>query len=149
VVDVVTVKLTNGSEQRVLLKDFGSSKIPKDNEAARRERELRVYRDILPTLELGAPKYLGSLWQEDLPRFWLLMEFVEGRTLRKQSFRLYLAAARELGKMQASLAGEADKLRGLVGDGWWLQQHDAAFPPARRRFRRAGRCRTWLPRRAG
>ena len=127
VVDVVTVRLLDGSEQRVLLKDFGSSRIPKDNEAARRERELRVYRDILPTLELGAPKYLGSVWQEDLPRFWLLMEFVEGRTLRKQSFRLYLAAARELGKMQGSLAAAADRLQGLVGDGWWLQRHDAEF----------------------
>jgi len=127
VVDVVTVRLTDGREQRVLLKDFGSSRIPKDHEEARRERELRVYRDILPTLDLGAPKYFGSLWQQDPPRYWLLMEFVEGRTLRKQSFRLYLAAARELGKMQGSLAAAAGRLRGLVGDGKWLQQHDAAF----------------------
>jgi len=127
VVDVVTVRFLNGTEQRVLLKDFGSSRIPKDHEALRRERELRVYRDILPTLDLGAPRYLGSLWQEDPPRFWLLMEFVEGRTLRKQSFRVYLTAARELGRMQGSLAAAADRLQGLVGDGKWLQRHDAAF----------------------
>jgi aminoglycoside phosphotransferase (APT) family kinase protein len=126
-VDVITVRLKDGRQQRVLRKDFGSSQVPKDHEAARRERELRVYRDILPALRLGAPAYLGSVWQQDPPRFWLLMEFVEGRGLRKQPFGAWLAAARELGRMQASLASAGDRLRGLVGDGKWLQQHDAAF----------------------
>src|SRR5262249_41402148 len=45
--EVLTVRLDTGAAFRVFLKDFGSSVRPKDGPRQRREREVRVYQELL------------------------------------------------------------------------------------------------------
>src|SRR5262245_60404836 len=76
--DVVTVRLASGAALRLFLKDFGSSELPKDEPGRQRDRELKVYRELLSGTALGTARYLGSVWDELQGRFWLFLEFVGG-----------------------------------------------------------------------
>ena len=120
-VEVLTVHLSGGRRERIFLKDLGVCRHEKPGMEKRRGRELRVYRDLLAGLDLGTPAYRGSVWDESRRRFWLLLEYVEGPTLRKQPFEHWLAAARWLGHAQGRLVGcdltSCD----------YLVAHDAAF----------------------
>jgi hypothetical protein len=80
---LVTVRLISGDEFKVFLKDFGFSVRPKDSPKQRRERELRVYRELLPEAEIGAARYYGSISDESKGRLWLLLEFGLFRNCRK------------------------------------------------------------------
>ena len=102
--DVVTVDLTTGDELKIFLKNFGVSQLPKDGLPQRRERELRVYRDLLTQADLGTATYYGSLWDESHGRFWLLLEFVHGMPLRFYDVDSWVAAAGWLGRMQRYFA---------------------------------------------
>jgi hypothetical protein len=75
---LVAVRLISGDEFKIFLKDFGFSVRPKDSPKQRRERELRVYRDLLTAAEIGTAMYYGSIFDESEGRFWLLLEFVDG-----------------------------------------------------------------------
>src|SRR5205823_3451688 len=44
---VATVQFVSGDTQRVFAKNFGSTVRPKDSPKQRREREVRVYRELL------------------------------------------------------------------------------------------------------
>src|SRR5436189_6405662 len=61
--DVVTVDLASGDELQIFLKNFGVSYRPKDG-PQRREREVRVYREVLTEADLGTATYYGSVWHE-------------------------------------------------------------------------------------
>ena len=97
--DVVTVRLAAGNEFKVFLKDFGSYHHPKDSMEQRREREIAVYRDLLPNAELGTARYYGSVSDSAERRFWLLLEFVEGVPVRHLEFPHWIAPAHWLGRM--------------------------------------------------
>src|SRR5262249_62014131 len=51
--EVLTLELGAAGEVKLLLKDFGASRLPKDDLPSRRNRELRVYRDLLAGGGLG------------------------------------------------------------------------------------------------
>ncbi len=121
--EIVTVELTFGDALEIFLKDYGRSSQSKDSAPERRERELRVYEELLGDLELGTARLYGSRRDEAAGRFWLLLEFVEGELLRDCSFDAWLAAAAWLGRLHGSLAAERDRLRACR----FLVRHDAAF----------------------
>jgi len=131
--DVVTVRLAGGEELRLFLKDFGSSALPKDDPGRQRERELRVYRELLAGAGLGTAGYRGSVWDEASGRFWLVLEFVGGTPLAYCGFDDWLEAARWLGRLHGHFAGRAERLRGCD----FLLRHDAAFFWAKVRAARA------------
>src|SRR5215510_4068460 len=54
---VVVVGLDSGEEVKVFLKDFSSTVRPKDRPKQRREREVRVYRELLAGAGLGTAGY--------------------------------------------------------------------------------------------
>src|SRR5438270_12373092 len=56
---LLTVQMASGAEIKVFLKDFGFSVRPKDGARQRRERELRVYQELLAEAELGTARYYG------------------------------------------------------------------------------------------
>jgi phosphotransferase family enzyme len=121
--DVVTFRLTSGEEFRLFLKNFGSSQLPKDAPGQRRERELRVYRDLLAGADLGTARYHGSAWDSSQGRFWLFLEFVDGLPVRDCGLDGWVAAAGWLGRMQAAFAGRLERRAG-----WdFLLRHDADF----------------------
>ncbi|HEV8379252.1 MAG TPA: phosphotransferase [Tepidisphaeraceae bacterium] len=97
--DIITVRLVSGEQFKIFLKDFGSFHHPKDTMKERREREVVVYRDILPDARLDTAKYYGSVRNETTGRFWLLLEFVEGLPISHLEFEDWVPSAGWLGRM--------------------------------------------------
>ncbi len=121
--EILTVQLTAGGELKLLLKDFGFSRLPKDDLARQRERELRVYRDLLAHADLDTARYYGAVWEEPWQRFWLLLEYVDGSELRSCAFDHWVRAAAWLGRMQGYFAQHASHLSACD----FLVRHDGAF----------------------
>src|SRR5919201_1755164 len=121
--DVVTVELTTGDELKIFLKNLGVSYRSDAGLQQRRERELRVYRDLLTEADLGAATYYGSVWDESGGRCWLLLEFVDGMRLHGLGVDYWIAAAGWLGRMQRYFAQQPRRLQACDR----LLRHDARF----------------------
>jgi Phosphotransferase enzyme family len=122
-VEIVTAELASGQAIDIFLKDYGRSKLPKDAATERRERERRVYEELLDGEELGTARFYGSEWDEAAGRFWLMLEFVEGELVRDCTFESWLPAAAWLGRLHGRLAPRRAQLRACG----FLVRHDAAF----------------------
>jgi thiamine kinase-like enzyme len=121
--EILTVRLADGDELRLFLKDFGAYVQLKDRMTQRRSRELCVYRDLLAHAELGTARYYGAAWDESRHRFWLLLEFVEGAQVRYSEFDQWVKAAGWLGRMQGYFAKRIESLEGHD----FLVRHDREF----------------------
>jgi aminoglycoside phosphotransferase (APT) family kinase protein len=121
--DVLTVRLEDGGEFPVFLKDFGSYQRVKEGMEARRDREVAVYRDLLAPAGLGTARYFGSHWEEAQGRFWLFLEYVPGVPVAHSPFEQWVAAAGWLGRKDAYFARRADTLEAFDG----LIRHDAEY----------------------
>jgi aminoglycoside phosphotransferase (APT) family kinase protein len=106
---VVTVGLSDGATLRMFLKDFGSSRLFKDDPGDRRARELHVYRDLLPDGELDIPAYYGAVWGQQHQRFWMVLEFVTGVPVADCEFDSWSAATAWLARMQGLFARDPDR----------------------------------------
>ena len=121
--DILTVQLTNGEKFSLFLKDFRFSQRSKDNREQRRERELRVYRDLFTQTDLGMPKYFGSIWDESQGRFWLLLELVDGTIIKDHNVEQGVIAAGWLGRAQGFFFQHPEYLSECD----FLIRHDARF----------------------
>jgi aminoglycoside phosphotransferase (APT) family kinase protein len=121
--EIVTVELASGDAIEMFLKDFGRSSLSKDAAAERRERELRVYSDLLEGQELGTARFYGARWDEAAARFWLMLEFVDGVPLGHCRFEDWVHAAAWLGRLHGRFAAQRDRLAGCE----FLVRHDADF----------------------
>ena len=119
----ITVRLDGGAAIEVFMKDFGFSQLPKDEKERRRDRELHVYRDLLPGARLGTAAYYRSIWDEAAGRFWLLMELVKGREVRSCPLEYWIEAAGWLGRLHHHFEGQATRLRASSG----LLRHDEDY----------------------
>src|SRR6266508_4556930 len=75
--------LDDGRTLDVLLKDFDVSRHASDVALWHGARERYVYETVLAGRDLGTPELYGLVWDEPSGRHWLLLEFVQGRTLRQ------------------------------------------------------------------
>lgn len=107
---VLDVRMADGRERKVFLKDFGHSARPKDDPRERREREWYVYRELLPGAGIGTPTYYGAVWDESRGRHWLLLEYVEGTPVGYCELGAWAPAAAGLGRMHGRFAGQVDRL---------------------------------------
>jgi aminoglycoside phosphotransferase (APT) family kinase protein len=121
--DTVTVQLADGQDLSFFLKDFGFSQKTKDDPTRRRERELRVYRDLLAGAGLGTARYYGSLWNESQGRYWLLLELVDGVVVKDQNVEHGSMAAGWLGEMHGYFLRNPERLEGCD----FLTRHDAEY----------------------
>jgi aminoglycoside phosphotransferase (APT) family kinase protein len=121
--EVVTFRLLDGGERRLFLKDFRSSKLPKDDPVARCRRELGVYRDLLKEADLGTAEFYGYVETEADGRHQLLFEFVDGLELRSSEFPEWVRAAGWLARLHGSFQSEPERLGGCT----FLMRHDAEF----------------------
>ena len=117
------LELGAAGEVKLLLKDFGASRLPKDDLSSRRNRELRVYRDLLAGGGLGTAEYHGAVWDEARGRFWLLLELVDGVELRSLGFEDWVRSAVWLGRLHGRFARAGEALE--ASD--FLVRHDAGF----------------------
>ena len=120
---IVTVQLEDGRTLRVFMKDFGTSVRPKDQPQLRREREMHFYRDLAPQGELGTPRYIGSVWEPENGRQWLLIEFVQGTPVRYCDFEHWPLATGWLGEMHGYFARQCRRLESCG----YLARHDRDF----------------------
>lgn len=121
---LVVVRLADGREVRLFLKDFSSSLRPKDGARQRREREVSVYRDLLRDTDLGTARYFGSVMDEEQGRVWLLLEYVDGTPVGYCELgAAWAPAAEALGRMHGHFARHTDRLR----DCDFLIDHDGDF----------------------
>jgi phosphotransferase family enzyme len=120
---VVTVRLTDGATLRMFLKDFGSSRLFKEDASDRRARELHVYRDLLPDGELGVPAYYGAVWGGEHECFWMVVEFVDGIPVAECEFDSWPAATAWLARMQGLYARDPGRFERSPS----LIRHDADF----------------------
>jgi aminoglycoside phosphotransferase (APT) family kinase protein len=121
--EIVHIRLSTGQDLRLFLKDLSTSRLPKDGIRDRREREFRVYRDLLPRAHVDTPFYYGALCDESMDRVCLLLEFVGGVSLSACELEDWHAAARWLAELQGALARDADIVRRAP----FLVRHDATF----------------------
>ncbi|MGB8956270.1 MAG: aminoglycoside phosphotransferase family protein [Tumebacillaceae bacterium] len=120
---VVTVQLTDGATLRMFLKDFGSSRLFKEDASDRRARELHVYRDLLRDAELDIPTYYGAVWGQEQKRFWMVVEFVDGVPVADCEFDSWPAATAWLARMQGLYARDPGRFERSP----LLVRHDADF----------------------
>jgi aminoglycoside phosphotransferase (APT) family kinase protein len=107
--EVVTVGLADDQSLKIFLKDLSVRRYDSDL-AARRGREIAVYRDLLAHADLGTAHYYGSVEDPARNRFWLLLEHVEGTRIRYEPFDVWVQAAAWLGRMQAHVAAHPELL---------------------------------------
>ena len=110
------LRMEDGSELRLAFKQLGWSTL---NESARLakprflhdpRRESAVYASLLAPLALGPPRYYGATVQPQADRYWLFVEWVDGRELYQVGDRgVWEAAARWLGEMHLQLAKDLDR----------------------------------------
>lgn len=121
--DVLIVELAGGRSVKVFMKDFGSYRRPKEALQERRERERRVYEELLSSVDLGTPRYYGSLWDDARGRFWLFLEFVEGKTVRDLEFEYWLLGAQWLGRFHREFLSRREAISRCTA----LVRHDETF----------------------
>src|SRR5215218_9670191 len=80
--DILTVQFADGGASKVFLKNFGAFVLVRDEMEQKREREVRVYQDLLEDVNLGTPRYYGTVWDESQGIFWLFLEYVDGTKVR-------------------------------------------------------------------
>jgi hypothetical protein len=122
---VATVRLASGATRSVFVKDYGSTVRPKDAPKQRREREVGVYRELLPGADLGTARYYGSFLDESQDRLWLLLEFVDGTPVGyvRDIAGSWPPAAAALGRLHGHFAAHASTLAGCD----FLVQHTHEF----------------------
>jgi aminoglycoside phosphotransferase (APT) family kinase protein len=120
---IVTVHLASGHALKMFMKDFGVSVRPKDGAKERREREIRVYQDLLAGTTLGTARYYGSVLDEARKRYWLFLEFVDGEPVGDCPLDAWAPAAGRLGRLHSYFAQRVEQL--LTCD--FLIRHDAEF----------------------
>jgi aminoglycoside phosphotransferase (APT) family kinase protein len=124
------VDLEDGANVRLALKRLGWSGLDDRGRLAKPRflhdprREAAVYASVLEPAALGAPRYYGSVIDPERGRYWLFVEWVEGRELYQVGDRgLWEAAACWLARMHTELAGEIDR-HAAAGR---LLDHDATY----------------------
>lgn len=128
---IISVQVAENREHTIFLKDFGDYRRPiqqlqdrrKRELQDRRKRELHVYREVLGDAGLGTAKYYGSLWDESQERFWLFLEFVDGKPIKESGFEHWLAAVRWLGRWYDYSLQNSTFLEGCT----FLARHDYHF----------------------
>ena len=120
---VLSVETGSSNRLELFLKDYSSSRLPKDGLAGRVEREVRVYRELLNAANLGTAAYYGAGPADSNGATWLLLEYVPGVELRACGFEAYLHVAAWLGRLHAHFRTHPWKLNGAD----YLVNHDRDY----------------------
>ncbi len=115
--------LADGRTLDVFLKDFDVSPHAADRALWRGSRERYVYEAVLAGQGLGTPELYGVVWDEPGGHHWLLLEFVQGRTLRQSPIEDWIAAAGWLGRLHGTIVRRE---AGIVRPGL-LVNYDVAY----------------------
>ena len=109
--EVVSVELASGERVSIFVKHLGEEQRSHPDKRVR-EREARVYGELLGDRDLPVPRFLGSGWNDATGRGDLFLEYVDGWNLKYQDLRHWHTAARRLGRLHLAFARRGDRLLG-------------------------------------
>jgi Phosphotransferase enzyme family len=109
--EVVSVELTSGERISIFVKHIGEEQQGHPDKRVR-EREVRVYDELLGDCGLPVPRFLGSAWNEAMGRRELFLEYIDGWNLKYQELRHWHTAARHLAQLHLAFARRGDRLLG-------------------------------------
>ncbi|HEX6299734.1 MAG TPA: aminoglycoside phosphotransferase family protein [Acidimicrobiia bacterium] len=114
------LSLDLGSSRRlqVVVKDFGSSRLPREDLTVRADREAAVYRDLITGIE-GIARLYGIVRHPVR----LILEHVEATDLKHHGLEAWIETAAWLGTFQTGMAGRWDRVRHCHE----LIRHDGSF----------------------
>jgi aminoglycoside phosphotransferase (APT) family kinase protein len=109
--EVVTVELASGERISIFVKHLGKEQQGHPDKRVR-EREARVYGELLGERGLPVPRFLGSCRNDATGRLELFLEYVDGWNLKYQDLGHWHTAARRLAQLHLAFARGGDRLRG-------------------------------------
>jgi len=108
--DVLSVCCSDGRQIRLFLKHLGSEQADHPDKQCR-DREVRVYEELLRDDALPVARYFGSRLNEATRRHELYLEYVDDWTLRHHGLQHWYTAARRLADFHAHFAARSNTLR--------------------------------------
>lgn len=109
--EVVSVELGSGGRVVLFVKHLGEEQRSHPDKRVR-DREVRVYRELLGEPGLPVPRFLGAGWNEASGRWELFLEHVDGLNLKYSELRHWHTAARRLAQLHLAFSRHADRLLG-------------------------------------
>jgi hypothetical protein len=109
--EVVSVALTSGERISIFVKHLREEQQSHPDKRVR-EREVRVYGELLGDRGLPVPRFLGSCWNDATGRRELFLEYIDGWNLKYQELRHWHTAARRLAQLHLAFALRGDQLLG-------------------------------------
>jgi aminoglycoside phosphotransferase (APT) family kinase protein len=107
--EVLSAALEGGDEVRLFVKHLGPEQADHPEKQCR-DREVRVYEELLGEEGLPAPRYFGSCWNEATRRREVYLEHIGDWNLKYQGLEHWFTAARRLAQFHAHFAGQAARL---------------------------------------
>jgi hypothetical protein len=108
--EVLCVALEGRPGMRLFLKHLGPEQ-SRQPDKQRRDREVRVYEELLSDQGPEVARYYGSRWNAVTGRHEVYLEFVDAWPLKYHELEHWFTAARSLGRFHAHFATRADLLR--------------------------------------
>ena len=121
--EYVTVTIRGAGKVVLFLKDFGHSRLPKDQPAQRRLRELHVYEELLDEATLGTPRFYGTMADQQTQRYWMLLEYVDADVVEEIDAQNGSLAVSWLARMQRHFLNRGAQLEQCD----FLLRHDTAY----------------------
>jgi aminoglycoside phosphotransferase (APT) family kinase protein len=109
--EVVAVELASGERVSIFVKHLGDEQRGHPDKRLR-EREARVYGELLADPGLPVPRFLGSAVDEESGRLDLFLEHVDGWSLKYRGLRHWRTAARRLARLHLAFAAQGERLLG-------------------------------------
>lgn len=123
----VTIELRDGARIALFLKDYARSRLSKDHPGRRRLRELRVYEELLSDVELGTPRFYGSMWDEGAGKYRILIESIDAEIVKNIDERNGIPAVEWLARMQRYFLDRTEQL----AECGFLIEHDMSYYDSR------------------
>jgi aminoglycoside phosphotransferase (APT) family kinase protein len=107
--EVLSLTLRDGGEVALFVKHLGPEQADHPEKQCR-DREVRIYEDLLREEGLPVPRYYGSRWNEATERREVFLEYIGDWNLKYQALEHWFTAARRLAQLHAYFAGRAAQL---------------------------------------
>jgi len=108
-VEVVTARLAGGRHVELFVKHLGSRQSDHPDQQ-RRDREARLYEELVSGDGLPLPKCLGARWDESAATGLLVLEHLDGWPLHYHELDQWFAAARRLAELHVHFAARPQSL---------------------------------------
>ena len=106
---MLSLTLAGGGEVSLFVKHLGPEEADNPDKQCR-DREVRVYEELLAGADLPVARYYGSAWNEATGRREVFLEYVDDWSLKYQPLEHWFTAARRLAGLHAHFAARAGEL---------------------------------------